>query len=394
MFFPGPAGYADYEQNFVPLGSQPDTSSVDYARINSPLELEAEWMAFAAAGGSSAAGASIGALGGVPLPAGFNLPFGQINLGGIILDIYGPGGPNGVKTVLAQAAKYGENNSPNNGQSVKVDPGGDLYLAGTDPPTGWIIAPHSSPDDSSPLTAAEVAQIIDQGINTASQTRAQIRLPYGSAASMTLAVSDKNGNILGLYRMPDSTVFSTDVAFTKARNTAYYDNPAEVQGVDLLPGYAPGVALNAQTFRYLALPNFPTGAPGSPPGPFSILNAPGINPTNGENLGPALPASVYSNGTNILAHDAFVPASNFHATANPQNQSGVVFFPGSTPVYIGGAIAGGLGVSGDGVDQDNVVTYYASQGYSVPPNVVEADQTFYEGVRLPFYVFSRNSLEL
>ena len=30
------------------------------------------------------------------------------------------------------------------------------------------------------------------------------------------------------------------------------------------------------------------------------------------------------------------------------NQNGVVFFPGSTPLYLGGKLVGGLGVSGDG----------------------------------------------
>ena len=36
---------------------------------------------------------------------------------------------------------------------------------------------------------------------------------------MTISVSDQSGAILALYRMPDGTVFSSDVAMTKARAT-------------------------------------------------------------------------------------------------------------------------------------------------------------------------------
>ena len=49
---------------------------------------------------------------------------------------------------------------------------------------------------------------------------------------MVFAVSDKQGNILGLYRMPDATYFSIDVAVAKARNVAYYANPSQLQPID------------------------------------------------------------------------------------------------------------------------------------------------------------------
>jgi uncharacterized protein GlcG (DUF336 family) len=39
---------------------------------------------------------------------------------------------------------------------------------------------------------------------------------------MVFAVSDSAGEVLGLYRMPDATVFSIDVAVAKSRNTVYY----------------------------------------------------------------------------------------------------------------------------------------------------------------------------
>ena len=274
-------------------------------------------------------------------------------------------------------------------------PGTDLpmntYGTGQLVPTGWLVTPHAGIS----MTAAEVTQIIDQGIAEASLTRSQIRLPIGSTTEMTFAVVDKNGNVLGLYRMPDATVFSIDVAVAKARNDAYYDDPATVQPEDLPAGVAGGTAYNSRTFRFLALPNYPTGASNSPPGPFSSLNDPGINPATAEDLGPALPASVYeSNTTSVFGYAAFVPQANFRDPYNKNNQNGVVFFPGSVPLYKGSAIIGGFGVSGDGVDQDDFVTYYGSVGYGVPSTVLRADQTFYNGVRLPYFSFPRNPTDL
>ena len=49
---------------------------------------------------------------------------------------------------------------------------------------------------------------------------------------MVIAVADTAGNVLGLFRMPDATVFSIDVAVAKARNTAYYADPTALQKAD------------------------------------------------------------------------------------------------------------------------------------------------------------------
>ena len=52
VFFPGELGYSDSEQAF-----NPNIKQSTLQRENSQLALEAEWMAFAAIGGSSAVGA-------------------------------------------------------------------------------------------------------------------------------------------------------------------------------------------------------------------------------------------------------------------------------------------------------------------------------------------------
>ena len=57
----------------------------------------------------------------------------------------------------------------------------------------------------------------------------------------------------------------------------------------------------------------------------------------------------------MYAADLANPCTQGHQPANA-NQSGIVFFPGSAPLYRNGQLVGGLGVSGDGVEQDDYVT--------------------------------------
>src|SRR5690606_41185331 len=38
-------------------------------------------------------------------------------------------------------------------------------------------------------------------------------------------------------------------------------------------------------------------------------------------------------------------------------QNGIQIFPGSVPVYRGSQLVGGLGVSGDGIDQDDMISF-------------------------------------
>jgi uncharacterized protein GlcG (DUF336 family) len=286
------------------------------------------------------------------------------------------------------------------GADQPIDTLGTLYQEGLRVPEGWLVAPHDSPLGT--ITAADVERIINQGLVEANLVRAQIRLPEGNRTRMVLAISDTDGNVLGLYRMPDATVFSIDVAVAKARNTAYYADPSALQPEDRvddnrdgIPDVAAGVAFSNRTFRFLAAPRFPSSAESSVPGAFSILRDPGIHPLTGENVGatPASPTGMRfapDAYTSVLAFDAFNPGTNFHDPGNPLNQNGIVFFPGSLPLYGGSMVLGGWGVSGDGVDQDDVVTFSGAQGYLPPPSVPRADQVFVRNVRLPFLNFPRN----
>lgn len=207
------------------------------------------------------------------------------------------------------------------------------------------------------LSQADVQSILDQAQATAAVTRAVIRLPSGSRARMTIAVADLDGSILGLRRMPDSTVFSIDVAVAKARNVIYFSSPA---GAVDLPGVPSATAVTNRTIGFGAQPFFPPGINGSQPGPFFQL----------------------------YLSDIANPCTQGSQPANP-NQSGVVFFPGSAPLYRNEVLLGGLGVSGDGVDQDDYVTSGGAQNF-LAPTAIRADQVLINGVRLPYWKFPRN----
>lgn len=429
VFFPGTTGAprllgtATFEQNFKPGINQSEAQ-----RTNAPKVLEAEYIAFAAAGGAKFGGLSasdqIGeitdAANNVLAAVPFVLPFGRIDLVGITLQIIGPtAGISGVKTVKAVGSNLGVGH--NTGANQFVTPGPDMnpntlgdnvvVRGGVAVPEGWLVKPPAG---------SNAETIILQAIDTAEDVRAAIRLKVtnsttgttvpGARTRMVLAVADKSGNILGLYRMHDSTVFSIDVAVAKARNTAYYANgdlldPKHLQAIDQvddnndgIPDVPLGTAFTNRTFRFLAEPRFPQGVDGSKQGDFSILNDPGFKTDLLKSTNPTVAAGAVENSgapvastafVSVLGFDSFNVGRNFRQTTNIANQNGVIFFPGSAPVYKSGVLRGGYGVSGDGVDQDDVVTYFGVNGFR-PANAISADQFFVRHTRLPYQKFNRN----
>jgi uncharacterized protein GlcG (DUF336 family) len=222
-------------------------------------------------------------------------------------------------------------------------------------PEGFLVTPRGS----ATLSAAEVTAIVNTARAAAGRTRALIRLPAGSRTRMVIAVGDLDGKILALFRMEDAPVFSIDVAVAKARNVVYFST---TPGADL-PGVPPGTAVTNRTISFGAQPLYPPGigVPGAvPPGPFFDL----------------------------FQRDTANPCSQGFQPPKP-NQNGVVFFPGAIPLYRGGTLVGGLGISGDGVEQDDYVSFEGAVGFQ-PPEALWADRVFVDGVRLPFLKFPRN----
>jgi len=209
------------------------------------------------------------------------------------------------------------------------------------------------------LSAVEVDGVVQRAIAAAKKTRAIIRLPLNSYARMVIAVADLNGSILALYRMPDATVFSIDVAVAKARNVIWFSGAGHG---DL--GLPAGTAVTNRTISFGAQPLYP---PGIDSKVFKVGN------------GPFYP---------LFLHDLANPCTQGSQPPNPY-QNGIVFFAGSTPLYENGNLVGGLGVSGDGIDQDDYVSYLGA-GPLLPPAKRWADQLKVNGARLPMFKFPRS----
>lgn len=300
----------------------------------------AEFAAFTGAGAGGGKGLSA-------LPNPLPSP-GEVFLGGIAL-------PN-IKTMSRPAGVDPGTFSLSEGTFIFPAKGGMFAFEGN------LVSPRDSinpaPVDGG-LSGAEVKQIMDNAENTAKQTRAAIRLPPGERARMVIAVSDLKGNLIGLRRMPDATVFSVDVAATKARNMVYFTSADRVAAD--MPGVPIGTAVTNRTISFGAQPLFPPGIDGTQPGPFF----------------------------NDYLYDVDHPCSQGFQALNTPNQSGIVFFPGSAGLFRNGTLVAGLGVSGDGVDQDDFVTNGGTKGFEAPTNI-RADQIMIDGVRLPYFKFPRN----
>jgi hypothetical protein len=56
------------------------------------------------------------------------------------------------------------------------------------------------------------------------------------------------------------------------------------------------------------------------------------------------------------------------------------------PLYKGGELVGALGVSGDGVEQNDLIAFDGGAGFE-PPTELRIDNFTFEGVRLPYLKF-------
>ncbi len=239
------------------------------------------------------------------------------------------------------------------------DDGEILIRASRGAAENWLVGGPDSPRGSPELSPDEVELIVRQSIEQAEETRAAIRLPLGSRTRMAIAVTDLDGELLALFRMSDSTVFSVDVAVAKARNVVYFSGDARLD--EELEEVPLETAVTNRTISFGSQPLYPPGITGSSTGPFFDL----------------------------FRFDLGNPCSQGFDRRRPLALNGVVFFPGSAPLYKDGRLVGGLGISGDGVEQDDVVAAAGSFGFEAPEGI-RADQVFVRGVRLPYLKFNRN----
>jgi uncharacterized protein GlcG (DUF336 family) len=179
-------------------------------------------------------------------------------------------------------------------------------------------------------------------------------------------VNNPNSNgvpptVLGTFcTSPNATRFSWDVAVQKARTAVFFS--------------ATNRAYSARTVGFLSQSMYPPGINGTQPGLFFGLQ---------ERFSIITPTSVSAN--NPVNGAVFMTSTN----VNPNLPNGITIFPGGFPLYRNGVIVGAIGVSGDGIDQDDLI---AASGAALflAPVPIRADQTQYRGARLPFAKFPRN----
>ena len=214
--------------------------------------------------------------------------------------------------------------------------------------------PLSGAIDGQPrLTQAEVQTILANAAARTLVTRGGIRLPAGQPAAVFITVVNNPAQagvapvVLGTFRTPDATIFSWDVAIQKARTAVFFSSSSR--------------AFSTRTVGYLAQSMYPPGIAGQPPGPF-----------------------------NGLQERFSIPLLSGTASSNPNLPNGITIFPGGFPLYRNGVLVGAIGVSGDGVDQDDLIAASGTDGFQPSP-AIRADNFLYLGARLPYAKFPRDA---
>jgi uncharacterized protein GlcG (DUF336 family) len=180
-------------------------------------------------------------------------------------------------------------------------------------------------------------------------------------------------------RSPDAPIFGIDVSLQKARTANFFSGRFAAAELLAAGGEVPQFVTRMRSFLgdpaaltgafafsdraggNLSRPYFPDGEVGQPNGPLS-RPIQQFNPFS-TGLQSALVVG------NLAQHLAFVTGMSAQDTPRactglPQLTggttrlaNGIQIFPGSVPVYRGNVLVGGIGVSGDGIDQDDMISF-------------------------------------
>jgi uncharacterized protein GlcG (DUF336 family) len=197
---------------------------------------------------------------------------------------------------------------------------------------------------------------------------------------VTVSLVDTRGTVLGIVRSPDAPIFGIDVSLQKARTVSFFSNANA--GSDLLadpsadvrstvpaartffndPAALTGkIAFADRAVGNISRPYFPDGEVGRPNGPFSRPIGK-FNPFSTglqsalvlTNLGQHLQFVGGISATDTPQRCTFIPDA---APGQNRLQNGIQIFPGAVPIYRGNALVGAIGVSGDGIDQDDMISF-------------------------------------
>jgi len=156
------------------------------------------------------------------------------------------------------------------------------------------------------LSQADLDVIVAQAVAKAGTTASGFRVtPSPHPTRMQIAIVARDGKLLRLFSMADAWVGSIDIAIAKGRTATFFSSDQ-----------------NALTSRVI-------GAVSQPGGPLWGIG-------NSNQLG---------------------------ISGSQEFRNGIITFPGGVPLYKDGVLVGGIGVSGDGVDQDETVAFAGAIGF-------------------------------
>ncbi len=324
-----------------------------------------------------------------------------------------------------------------------------LLTSGADVPFFPVISGAANAGQS--LTATEVPVILGHALRVAASARAQIRRPLQSFAQVTVSVVDAEGQVLGQARTPDAPIFGIDVSLQKARTAAFMSRRNAAANLEN-PGVVPVINVTARALNGLIpghayfVPNY-VDIMRAVMGPQSLSDGTAYTSRAVGNLSRAFyPDGIDTNGSgplarplqfwspfstglqldlvvpNLVNHILFVRNLNLDVTGDGRGDfdpdgngavndtglgctpvvsntsslnplaNGLQIFAGSAPIYKNGVLVGGIGVSGDGIDQDDMVAFLGlhnasvglGTGVSHAPAAIRSDQLLPYGVRLRY----------
>jgi uncharacterized protein GlcG (DUF336 family) len=287
-----------------------------------------------------------------------------------------------------------------------------LNLNGDPTLRGRVILNRFFPFKDSPSTAAQkltvddVNIVISQAAQQAFRGSAAIRFPLNSATEVNITVVDADGNVLGIFSTIDAPIFGFDVSVQKARTAAFFSRPDAATQLRTVQGgkfakfadaaLADGVKFDgsfgftSRAIGFLARPTFPDGIDGTLAGPlskpiidWSPFNV-GLQLAMDRDYLVSLLTFIQQNPTAPL-----VPALTGGNPLGPCTQfpglpNGIQIFAGSVPLYKNGVLVGAVGVSGDGIDQDDSIAAAGSIGYECPAPM-QSNRLIVRGQPLPYF---------
>jgi uncharacterized protein GlcG (DUF336 family) len=189
-----------------------------------------------------------------------------------------------------------------------------VVLAATGISLAVLLGARRTESVAEDLSHADLDVIVAQAVASASLTNSGFRTsPSVQKTRMQIAVVARDGKLLRLFSMPDAWVGSIDIAIAKGRTAAFFSSNE-----------------NALTSRIV-------GQVSQPGGPLWGIG-------NSNQIG---------------------------ISGSQEYRNGIITFPGGVPLYKNGQLAGGIGVSGDGVDQDEAVAFAGAAGFGPGPGVAK-----------------------